>query len=177
MKKGKKLAPVLSLLLVFMIIFAVPASAKEITSEDITAIGTDSSVSTVRTSEITPLEQLPSIRKLSTITPLSVNAEHIAYYTCNSFYGKSQPEALKLAYDCDAISFTATCINPDESDTVTCHITDLNNNVYNFTFAISTDGSVTTVPYALPAGRYRVFATGNDYIEKDVTIIFSRVTN
>ena len=94
------------------------------------------------------------------------NVITIAYYEDKWFTEISEAEPITLRLDTDSISFCAVCHDRNATDTILCHITDLNGGLYNLTIPFEADGSVTTDFISLPAGTYRVFFTGNtEYIE------------
>ena len=94
------------------------------------------------------------------------NVLNIAFYEDKWFTDCSEAEPITLHMDADSISLYAVCANHDATDMILCHITDLNGGSYNLTIPFDADGSVTTDFISIPAGKYRVFFTGNvEYIE------------
>ena len=97
----------------------------------------------------------------------------VALYHDIDFYGRSEPEFVTLTQATDTVSVYATC-EGDDIDNLTCHISDWNGGSFNYALDFNADGSVTTFPIKFPAGKYKVFFTGNDYILKtDAIVIFS----
>ena len=100
----------------------------------------------------------------------------IGAYSDQYFYGRSQPEPLCLQLDADTISVCATCEVEGETDNLACHIVALDGGTFSATFNFDADGTVTTIPYAFPAGNYKVYFTGSDYVQKHLAIVvFTRI--
>lgn len=94
------------------------------------------------------------------------NVLNIAFYEDKWFTEISEAEPITLHMDADSISFCAVCHDRNATDTIFCHITDLNGGTFNYTIPFEADGSVITDFISIPAGTYRVFFTGNtEYIE------------
>lgn len=114
-----------------------------------------------------------SIISTLTLPARCVMAEsvNIASYSDQYFYGRSQPEPLCLQLDADTISVCATCEVEGETDNLTCHVVALDGGTFSATFDFDADGSVTTFCYAFPAGNYKVYFTGSDYVQKHLAVV------
>lgn len=151
----KNLASTFLAVVLTLVVFGTPVLASE------------TSVVEVSTTEVSSTVITPTFRTLS-VNPIGA-------YQCVSFYGKSAPEPVCLTEDCDSISITAACLNDGDEDVVTCYIKNLITGEFFCSFDVEADGSTTTIPYSFPADTYKVFATGNSSIEKEITVRFDKV--
>lgn len=110
-----------------------------------------------------------SAAKPGTANP-QINYIELASYEDGEFYDQSYPEAINLISDCSSISLYGYCFDDDDVDEVTLHVVDLNGYNFNYTYDFETGGDVTAYPVQLPAGRYRVFFTGDSTIYKDYAV-------
>lgn len=101
---------------------------------------------------------------------------NIAAYRDWHFTGRSAPEPLVLQKSCDTISFTATCTEEGSTDQLVCHIVDVTNeNLHDVDLPFVANGTVKTIAWSLPAGRYKIYFTGDAAIEKyEAIAVFSR---
>lgn len=91
----------------------------------------------------------------------------VAAYRDWNFYGRSTPEYIGLQVAADTVSFYAECEStPDTPELLECVIIGITNTSYSNTFEFYADGTVTTYPYALPTGLYKVYFLGSSTIKK-----------
>lgn len=99
----------------------------------------------------------------------------IAMYQDWRFTWRSAPENVVLQADCDTISLHATC-EGDVVDTLVCHIIDVTHEgQHDADLPFTANGSVTTLDWAFPAGRYKIYFTGDTNIQKTYALaVFTR---
>ena len=97
---------------------------------------------------------------------------NVAQFMDWDFYGRSCTEYVGLQMYCDTISFYAECNEtPDEPELLVAHIIGVTYPAYSNTFEFYADETVTTYPYFLPVGLYKVYFVGSTDVLKDIGVI------
>lgn len=98
----------------------------------------------------------------------------VAYFQDWNFYGRSYPELIYIAMDCDSISFYGEIETPDSPDApveeVSCILLGETDPDFAAIYPFDADESVTTYPATIPAGQYYIYFIGSTTVKKEYVL-------